>query len=80
MPYSYDQPDNAARVKRLGTSRTIDRSCDTAGRVAKELQALLENPNYAIKAAEIGRIIQMENGVSVACDAIEDRLKKAASS
>ncbi len=23
MPYSHDQPDNAARVERLGTSRTI---------------------------------------------------------
>jgi rhamnosyltransferase subunit B len=78
MPYSYDQPDNAARVKRLGTSRTIDRSCYTAGRVAKELQALLENPNYATKAAEIGRIIQMENGVNIACDAIEHQLKKTA--
>jgi rhamnosyltransferase subunit B len=76
MPYSYDQPDNAARVKRLGTSRTIDRSHYTAARVAKELQALLENPNYAAKAAEIARIIQMENGVSVACDAIEHQLKK----
>jgi rhamnosyltransferase subunit B len=76
MPYSYDQPDNAARVKRLGTSRTIDRSQYTAVRVARELQALLENPNYAAKAAEIARIIQMENGVSVACDAIEHQLKK----
>jgi rhamnosyltransferase subunit B len=77
MPYSYDQPDNAARVKRLGTSRTIERKHYTAAIVAKELKALLENPNYANKAAEIGRIIQMENGVSVACDAIEDRLKNA---
>jgi rhamnosyltransferase subunit B len=80
MPYSYsyDQPDNAARVKRVGISRTIERKHYTAARVAKELQALLENPNYAAKAAEIARIIQMENGVSVACDAIEDRLKKIA--
>lgn len=78
MPYSYDQPDNAARVKRLGTSRTIDRKDYTAARVAKELQALLENPNYATKAAEIGRIIQMENGVSIACNAIEHQLKKTA--
>jgi rhamnosyltransferase subunit B len=76
MPYSYDQPDNAARVKRLGTSRTIERSQYTAVRVARELQALLENPKYAAKAAEIGRIIQMENGVNIACDAIEHQLKK----
>jgi rhamnosyltransferase subunit B len=74
MPYTYDQPDNAARVKRLGTSRTIDRKHYIGVRVAKELQALLENPNYATKAAEIGQIIQIENGVSIACDAIESRL------
>jgi rhamnosyltransferase subunit B len=42
-----------------------------------ELRELLDNPQYATKAAEIGRIIQAENGVSVACDAIELQLKKA---
>jgi hypothetical protein len=35
----------------------------------------LENPKYATKAAEIGRIIQAENGVGVACDAIEKQLQ-----
>jgi rhamnosyltransferase subunit B len=70
MPYSYDQPDNAARVERLGTSRTIDRERYTASKVAQELRVLLENPEYATKAAEIGQIIQAEDGVRVACDAI----------
>ncbi len=40
----------------------------------KELRILLENPNYAAKAMEIGRIIQAEDGVAVACDAIEKEL------
>ncbi|OUL28676.1 glycosyl transferase [Nostoc sp. T09] len=71
MPYSHDQPDNAARVERLGTSRNISRKQYLAARVAKELRELLENPNYTAKAAEIGRIIQAENGVGMACDAIE---------
>ncbi|MBD2184041.1 glycosyltransferase [Aerosakkonema funiforme] len=74
MPYSHDQPDNAARVERLGTSRTIPRKQYLAARVAKNLRELLENPNYAAKAAEIGPIIQSENGVGVACDAIEKQL------
>ncbi|MEW6494934.1 MAG: glycosyltransferase [Cyanobacteriota bacterium] len=74
MPYSHDQPDNAARVERLGTSRTIPRKQYSAVRVAKKLRELLENPNYAAKAAEIGRIIQAENGVRIACDAIEKQL------
>ncbi|MFB2971758.1 glycosyltransferase [Aerosakkonema sp. BLCC-F183] len=74
MPYSHDQPDNAARVERLGTSRTISRKQYSAARVAKNLGELWENPHYAAKAAEIGRIIQAENGVGVACDAIEKQL------
>lgn len=75
MPYSHDQPDNAARVERLGTSRTIPRKQYLASRVTKELRELLENPNYATKAAEIGRIIQRENGVFNACDEIEKQLR-----
>jgi rhamnosyltransferase subunit B len=74
MPYSYDQPDNAIRVERLGTSRTIDRSAYTASKVAAELRVLLENPEYANKAAEISRIIQAENGVRVSCDGIVEQL------
>ncbi|HEY9300130.1 MAG TPA: glycosyltransferase, partial [Phormidium sp.] len=50
MPYSHDQPDNAARVERLGTSRTIPRKQYSAPRVAKKLGELLKNPNYAAKA------------------------------
>jgi rhamnosyltransferase subunit B len=79
MPYSHDQPDNAARVERLGTSRTIPRQQYTAPRVAKELQELLKNSKYATKAAEIGRILESENGVKVACDAIEQQLRKSSS-
>lgn len=78
MPYSHDQPDNAARVKRLGTSRTISHKQYSASRVAKELSELLGNPSYAAKAAEIGCIVQAENGVGVACDAIEKQLREVA--
>ncbi|MEH1769354.1 MAG: glycosyltransferase [Nostoc sp.] len=76
MPYSHDQPDNAARVQRLGTSRTISREQYSASRVVKELSELLENPTYAAKAAEIGQIIRAEDGIAVACDAIEKQLGK----
>ncbi|MBW4695432.1 MAG: glycosyltransferase [Lyngbya sp. HA4199-MV5] len=75
MPYSHDQPDNAARVERLGTSRTIPRKRYVAARVAKALRALLEDPRYATKADAIGRIIQAEDGVRMACDAIEKQLQ-----
>lgn len=74
MPYSHDQPDNAARVERLRTSRTIARKQYQAARVAQQLRELLDNSSYRAKAAEIGQIIQAENGVSLACNAIEKQL------
>ena len=73
MPYSHDQPDNAARVERLGTSRTISRDHYTAPRVVKELRKLL-SPQYAARAAEVGCIVQAEDGIRVACDAIDHQL------
>jgi rhamnosyltransferase subunit B len=71
IPYSHDQPDNASRAERLGTSRTILRRQYSSERVVKELLELLENPKYKAKAVEVGAIVQAENGVGVACDAIE---------
>lgn len=75
VPYSHDQPDNAARLERLGTSRTIPRKRYTATRAIATLRELLEQPSYTAKAAEIGRVIQTEDGVRVACDQIERQLK-----
>ena len=49
----------------------------TAKRVAKQLNKLLENPRYAAKAVEVGAAIRAENGVNIACDAIEKQLEVA---
>jgi UDP:flavonoid glycosyltransferase YjiC (YdhE family) len=74
MPYSHDQPDNAARLARLGVSRTIPRVQYTAKRVEKELRSLFSNPAYSAKAAAIGKLMESENGVAIACDALENKL------
>ena len=76
MPYSHDQPDNAARAERLGISRTLPRNKYSAKRVAKELNELLTNPGYQIKAAEVAQIIRQEDGIKTACDAVESVLHK----
>jgi len=39
---------------------------------------LLANLSYAVKAAEVGQIVQAENGVSMACDAIENAIAESA--
>jgi len=71
VPFSHDQPDNAARVIRLGVARQIDRTEYRAKKVAAELRKLLDDPSCADKAQEAGRKIRSEDGVSAACDAIE---------
>ena len=71
VPFSHDQPDNAARVVRLGVGRTIAKQKYQQSLAVKELQILLSNPQYKTKALEIAQIIQAENGVKTACDAIE---------
>ncbi|CAA9563365.1 probable glucosyltransferase [uncultured Synechococcales cyanobacterium] len=73
MPYSHDQPDNAARIVRLGVGRVISRNHYRCDRVAAELRQLLQ-PEYATSAAEVAQRIAGEDGVQSACEAIEKRL------
>ena len=75
VPFAHDQPDNAARVVRFGVARQIDRKQYRAKKVAAELRKLLSDPAYAVKAQEVGRRIQSEDGVAAACDAIEQAIR-----
>jgi rhamnosyltransferase subunit B len=71
MPYSHDQPDNARRVRHLGVARVILRKGYTAELAAKKIRMLLENKRYARRANEVAHIVAAEDGVKVACDALE---------
>jgi UDP:flavonoid glycosyltransferase YjiC (YdhE family) len=74
VPFAFDQPDNAARLQRLGVARTIQRKHYTAQRAHSELQSLLTEPAYAATAAEVAHKIAQEDGVRTASDAIESHL------
>ena len=80
MPFSFDQPDNADRLRRLHVSRTIEREDYRAARVANELTELHANVTYRRRAAEVGRAIRSENGQRRACDLIERELAAAPAS
>jgi UDP:flavonoid glycosyltransferase YjiC (YdhE family) len=71
VPFAHDQPDNAARAVRLGVARQISRGRYEASRVAAELRRLLDDPGSRDRAAQVGQSIQSEDGVSAACDAID---------
>jgi MGT family glycosyltransferase len=76
MPYSHDQPDNGRRMRRLGVARVIQRENYTPVRVARKLKAMLEEPQFAERAAEVAESIEHEDGVRSACNALEDLYRK----
>jgi UDP:flavonoid glycosyltransferase YjiC (YdhE family) len=72
VPFAFDQPDNAARLQRLGVARAIPRKHYTGQRAYSELQPLLTDAAYAVSAVEVAHKIAQENGVRAASDAIEN--------
>jgi rhamnosyltransferase subunit B len=71
MPCGFDQPDNAARVKRIGAGLTISRESYSAQSAVRQLGRLLSETTYANNAARIAHSLRNEDGLSGACDAIE---------
>lgn len=76
VPFSHDQPDNAARCVRYGCARSVSRDYYTAARAEKELQELLTNLKYKARARDAQSVVNSENGVKSACEAIESTLIK----
>lgn len=74
IPYNHDQPDNAARIARLGVGRTVSRKGYKGARAVRELKELLDNPTYAQRAAQVGAKVRSENGARAAVDEIEKQM------
>lgn len=71
MPYSHDQPDNAARCRRAGVADVIRRYRYDSGTAADLLNILLKNPRYSANAQRLKDIVYSESGTRSACDRIE---------
>jgi len=76
MPYAFDQPDNAARMARLGVGLSISRKRYRADTVIQRLQALTA-PSFHERAREVGNKVSAEHGASSACEAIERVIQSA---
>ena len=74
VPHAHDQPDNAARVQRLGAARVVSPAGYRADHVATHLRPLLDDATYAARAAEAAAVIATERGDAVAADVIERAL------
>lgn len=71
VPFAHDQPDNAARCRRLGVAEIISRDSYDAESAAKMLRQVLEDERYRQRSAEVAAIVNSEGGTAAACDAIE---------
>ena len=71
MPMTFDQPDNAARLQRLGVARTLPPVRFSGATVARELAALLESATVASKCADVARRFDGIDPVGHTCEVIE---------
>ncbi len=76
-PFLADQPDNAARLVRLGLARTFDGRTISAEKLARELRILLEAPDYARRAREAAGVIASEDGAAVAASKIAKLIERS---
>jgi UDP:flavonoid glycosyltransferase YjiC (YdhE family) len=78
VPFSHDQPDNAARCARLGIARTLVRSRVSASSLARELSVMLPDQATAARARAVAERMRREPGAAGAADAIEALLARTA--
>lgn len=72
MPMGFDQPDNAARLTRLGVGSALPPKRFTGASVARELDTLLGSNAGAVRSAEIARRFDGIDPVRRTCDLIEE--------
>jgi len=71
VPFGWDQPDNALRVKRLGVGLSLARQDYSAGSLSAVLDRLMRESSFAKRAAEVAEQLKSQDGTREACDAVE---------
>lgn len=71
VPFSHDQPDNAARCARLGVARVLPRTRISAAAFTRELGALIADRDAETRAQQVAARMRGEPGAAGAVDAIE---------
>jgi rhamnosyltransferase subunit B len=71
MPMSLDQPDNAARIKKLGVGDFIIPRKFKCKNVAEKLAALLNNPVVQKNCRQFAQRVDFETATRDTCDLIE---------
>ena len=72
MPMTFDQPDNASRLGRLGVARTLRPAAFTGPAVARELETLLGSDDVARSCDEVARRFEGADPITRTCELIEE--------
>jgi rhamnosyltransferase subunit B len=76
VPYFADQLDNAARAERLGVARVLPPRRYGARSVSRELQSLLGEKSYLMRAGDVGKSVSAEDGAAAAARVVLDSLER----
>ena len=71
VPHAHDQPDNAARVARLGVATVVLPRKYRGARIARDIERLLSDRSMASRAVEVAAVVRGEGGAAAAAAAIE---------
>jgi rhamnosyltransferase subunit B len=71
VPHAHDQPDNAARIERLGLGKSIYSERYRSDRVASLLTKLCSDSNIAMRCRDFSSRIDSEAALDQACGLIE---------
>ena len=72
VPLAYDQPDNAARLKRLGVASILPQRRLDGAHLASTLRALLSRPDLSAKLSEAARRFEHDSAIDDTCRLIEE--------
>jgi rhamnosyltransferase subunit B len=75
VPHAFDQPDNAARIKRMGLGLTLRKGRFNSARGTDRLRRLMSDKRLRAKAAQVRTVLEKENGATAAADAVESACK-----
>ena len=71
VPFGYDQPDNAERLRRLGVARVLRRNRVSTHTLTAGLREVLADPGLAMQARELSRRIRPDTDLARSLDALE---------
>jgi UDP:flavonoid glycosyltransferase YjiC (YdhE family) len=73
-PYFADQPDNAARMERLGVARVVNPKAWTAARVVQELRLIGDDAAMSARAISVSQQLLRETAVDTVSRIVAETL------